>query len=156
MQKPQKKNRQTKVESFVNKAVNWAAVENGLYAEFDFGDFGYEGEITEEEITDFEKNITEVAVFNAIKKNKKIQKCVDRMISDLTEDLFNSIRDVKRNIEADKKYEAQRRKYEEERKAKEEKEAKVRKMESAQRAVFLEGLTGEQKKAFKKFYKINI
>lgn len=157
--KPQKKRQQKKTgaDRLVEKAFNWAGVEhnNAFYSEFDFGDFGYDGNITDDEIVAFEK-ATEVAVFDAIKKNKKFQKCLEKTISDLAIELCNSLKDAKYSIAEQKKYEAQIAKENAARLVRQQKAEEKIKKEKAQQAIFLEGLTGKQKKAIKKFYNLDL
>ena len=156
--KPQKKQLKTGTDRLVEKALDWADVgrRGSIYPEFGFEDFGYDGTLTEEEVESLEKKLTEVAVFKAIKKNKKFQKSVDRLVSELTSGLLYSVKDAKRSFEQDKKYQEQLKKQEAERLARQQQAEEKVKKDNAQRAIFLEGLTAKQKKAIKKFYNLDV
>jgi hypothetical protein len=162
---PQKKQKnKTKIEQFVDKAFNVIAKKR--YAEicaeysFRFIDEYDDFLVDEDEINDICKNITETAVFNAIKKNKIFQKHIDGCISYLVSDLIINTKEIAKHIEQEKIY-IEKNRIQQEKQAAKQKAEKAKLVEklkksAAQKAILAEGMTKTQKSALKKLYNIDI
>lgn len=116
---------------------------------------------------ELEENLTEKAVFDAIKNNKRFNGEIENLIKKMTVELVSGTAKAKQNqirqqklMEKRNKDAEKRRKADEARKKKLEVVAKQKaekiKKDNAQKLIFNEGLTDAQKKAFKKFYGVDV
>lgn len=136
-----------------------------------FGNVGYMSDlaedITDDEVIGVAKSMNEVAIYNAIKKNKAFKKAIDNLMYLMTENLEKVATDGKKCILQDRKYEEQNRKrdeaYAKKQKEQAEKAAAKQKIEAekakkshAEKLIFNECLSSDQKKALKKFYSLDI
>jgi len=177
--KPKKQRaKATEVETYVDKALTYVGIGQGRNYNWDtpiaintnFDDVPYEvsydGGV---DIPSISKKISEAAAYKAIIKNKKFRSTIDGIAKQMAEDLVSNTIGATKQIEQDRIYEEQDRIYEEKnakelaaRQAKQAEEKKIKeeqlKKEKAQKLIFMEGLnlTAGQKKAFKKFYKVDI
>lgn len=128
-------------------------------------------DITDVEIMTAANNINEIAIYNAIKRNKLLKKIFDDTIKLAAGDFACAIIDTKNQILLDRKYDELNRKKQEKRRAAVNKKqealakkqavinAKIKEKlakEKAQKLIFQECLTTEQKRGFKKFYGVDI
>lgn len=167
-QKPKKKQK-TKVENYVNKALNWANIAN--YSTYDgvpdFAYFGEGDEVSEDEAISVKRTVTEASVYKALKKNKLFKKYTEKFLKEATLGIVQSIdsnieyfKDQKRREAQQAKEEEKRRKAEEKANAK--KEAQLLKLkekgrkDKIKRDIFKETLTDSQRKSIKKFYGIDV
>ena len=160
IQKKPRKNPNTDIQRLIDRVFN---SEYGKYMFDDvYCDFREIDELynDEELISSLSKKATEISTYKAIKNNKNFQAELDKLIKNMAQDALLYVKDAKKQIEQNKKYEEKQRiqyeKYAEKLKAIEAKQAEKVKKEKAQLAIFTEGLTSSQKRGIKKFFKVDV